>query len=112
MKLKLGLILLCAGFLSSCATMGGPQRSITQETDQSQLNLAFNTAKDGTMQKWEGSNGNEYHLLTSNTHVNYQGVPCRHFSLDVIKSFYRGESLSGTACRYDGKWTDIPENNA
>ncbi len=110
MKLKFCGVLLCLGFLSSCATAGGPHNSITQQADQSQLNLAFDTAKDGTTQTWT-SDGAQYHLRTSDTHVNYQGVPCRNFNLDISKSFYAGNAISGTACRYDGKWTDI-QNNA
>lgn len=111
MKVKLSLVLICLGFLSSCATMSGPQNSITQESNQTELNLAFNTAKDGVTQSWD-ADGVSYHLRTTETHVNGQGVPCRHFNLDISRSFYSGKTLTGTACRYDNKWTDISQNNA
>ncbi|HEV2614718.1 MAG TPA: hypothetical protein VGV92_08435 [Gammaproteobacteria bacterium] len=112
MKLKLGLVLLAVASLTGCATISGPQSSITHQPEQKELNVAFNTAKDGTVKSWVGVNdGTRYHLTTSNTHVNYQGVPCRDFTLVISKSFYRGETLTGTACRYDNQWTDIKSND-
>lgn len=111
MKFKLGFIVLGLGLLSGCATVAGPQNSITQQADQKELNIAFNTAKDGTPKTWIAeSEDTHYNLLTSGTHVNYQGVPCRNFELSITKSFYRGETLTGTACRYNDKWTDISNN--
>jgi hypothetical protein len=113
MKLKLSLIVVGIIGLSSCATFMGPetQPSITQKPDQKLLNTAFNTAKDNVTKSWVGSDQDvRYRLTTTNTHVNYQGVPCRDFSLVTSKSFYRGDTLTGTACRYDGQWTDTKEN--
>lgn len=116
MKLRLALVLLSVISLSSCASLSGPQHSITRQPDQKQLNIAFNTAKDGITKSWVNeSESTRYHLTTSHTHVNYQGVPCRDFTLVISKSFLRGETLSGTACRYDDQWSDIKEtqeNNA
>lgn len=112
MKFKLAVVFLGVLGLSGCATVSGPQSSITRQPEQKELNIAFNTAKDGIVKSWVGVNDDaRYHLTTSNTHVNYQGVPCRDFTLVISKSFYRGETLTGTACRYDNQWTDIKSND-
>jgi hypothetical protein len=112
MKLKTAFVLAGIVSLSGCASLSGPKASITQQPDQKQLNVMFNTAKDGVTQSWVGENEDtRYHLTTSHTHVNYQGVPCRDFVLMISKSFYRGETLTGTACRYDNQWTDIKSHD-
>lgn len=110
MKLKLALVILSMGVLSGCATMGGAggsstTDSITQLPDQPKLISAFNTAKDGVPKEWAEEDAS-YQLVVTNTHVNYQGVPCRDFSLVVTKSFYRTQTLLGTACRYKNQWKD------
>jgi len=113
MKFKLGFVLLGLISLSGCVSMSPSQKpSITQQPNQKELNAMLNTAKDNVNKSWVSEDGDtHYSLDTSNTHVNYQGVPCRDFTLVITKSFYRGDTLAGTACRYDGQWTDIKSND-
>ena len=89
MKFKLGFVLLGLISLSGCVSMSSnPTPSITQQPNQKELNLMLNTAKDNVTKAWVSEDGDtHYSLDTSNTRVNYQGVPCRDFTLVISKSF-------------------------
>ena len=113
MKAKLLLVLPLAGLLSACATttVQSTSEAIVQKNlsaqDQAHLNTMMSTANDGEHSVWHNSEGNiAFDLITSNTHVNAQGLPCRNYTLVIDRDYHRKITVTALGCRDNGEWKD------